>query len=105
MAIQEFRSGLEASASGGEGFGIQAFKPQRGPLKISANLKIPNLAKVLQRMGEHAEDFVQPVSGQEEQNQWRAWDASEIKAAEEAGRVANPVHEIVCLLPVSIFGS
>ena len=88
MRLQGFRSGLEGSAEGGEGYGIQPFKPQRGPLQISSNLKIPNLAKVLQRMGEHAEDFVQTIPQQEKQNEWQPWSREEMEIASDTGEAA-----------------
>ena len=85
LGLQGFRSGLQGSAEGGEGFAIQPFKPQRGPLKISSNLKIPNLAKVMQRMGEHADDFIQGVAQSKQQNEWKAWSREEMNAANDAG--------------------
>ena len=87
---QGFTSGFEASAGGGEGYGIQTFKPQRGPLKISANLKIANLAKVLQRMGERADDFVQPAEQQDPKRVLRNWTPEELEAAELAGSPIKP---------------
>lgn len=70
---------------GGKGFGIQTFKPQRGPLTISANLKIPNLAKVLQRNREHAEDYVDVILNEEPQKGLRHWSVDEMQAAEAEG--------------------
>ena len=76
--IQGFTCGLEGSAAGGEGFGIEKFKPQRGPLQISTNLKIPNVAKVLLRDGENAEGYVTRESRRKSKTQWKPWKGEEI---------------------------
>ncbi len=89
--MQGYRSGLEASAEDGEGYGIEKFKPQRGPLQISKNLKIPNLARVIQRMGENARDFVLPVASPTDQERpLRLWTADESQTAEAIGFLDPP---------------
>ena len=83
------RTGLEESAVGGEGKGIEPFRPQRGPLQISNNLRIPNLAKVLQGVGESAADFVAFIRGSRQgKTAWRRWTAEERTAAEDAGELS-----------------
>ena len=85
--LQGFTSGFENSALGGEGFGIETFKPQRGLLQISSNLRIPNIAKVLRQERESADDFIVPVPPSKNSVEWRPWSQDEIEAAENAGRL------------------
>ena len=40
-------TGLEASAEGGEGPGVEPFTPYRGPLPLTATMRVENLAAVL----------------------------------------------------------
>ena len=84
-----FTTGLEGSAEGGEGPGIEAFRPQRGPLQISSNLRIPNLAKLMRGVGENAEDFVVPIAPAERGTQWRLWTREEMGEAENAGMLSH----------------
>lgn len=83
--LQAFSSGLENSALGGEGFGIERFNPQRGPLQISSNLRIPNIAKVLQRDSQHSEDYIASVPPRGGLTSWRRWSPQEMIDAENAG--------------------
>ena len=81
MILQEFSTGLEGSALGGEGFGIEKFKPQRGPLQISTNLKIPNVAKVLLRDGEYSEGYVLQEASESETAVIQHWNHKVIDQA------------------------
>lgn len=83
--FQEYTSGLEGSAVGGEGFGIEKFKPQRGPLQISKNLKIPNIAKVLLREGENSDGYVVYEEADPGSPQWQAWPTDVIEKANMEG--------------------
>ncbi|CAL8464277.1 g3812 [Coccomyxa elongata] len=79
-----YRTGLEGSAVGGEGPGIEPFRPNRGPLKLSTNLIIENLAKVLEVAPETIDtvaDTAVVEEGATTGNQWRPWTAEEAQAA------------------------
>ena len=77
----------------GEGPGIEPFRPNRGPLKLSANMVIENLARVLDISPDTVAsiaDFEQPPQGGEAaaaapEPGWRMWSEDEAQAA--AGRV------------------
>ncbi|CAL5220498.1 g2527 [Coccomyxa viridis] len=79
-----YSSGLEDSAVGGRGLGMEPFKPNRGPLKLSENMIIENLAKVLDIATETV-DSIADVSNNEEHaelpNDWRTWSADETQEA------------------------
>ena len=66
------------------GLGMEPFKPNRGPLKLSENMIIENLARVLD-MSTQTVDSIADVSdvqrGAESPNEWRAWSAEEAQAA------------------------
>lgn len=64
----------------GEGPGIEPFRPNRGPLQLSKNLIIENLAKVLEVAPETVDTIadVAPVAeGATSGNAWRRWTADE----------------------------
>ena len=85
LVFQGFTCGLENSASGGEGFGVEKFKPQRGPLQVSKNLKIPNIAKVMLREGENSEGYVVYEAEQQAKPHWQAWGADVVDKANLEG--------------------
>jgi len=55
-------TGLEASAVGGVGPGIEPFVPYRGPLPITKTMRVDNMANVLEVENESVDD-VSPVGG------------------------------------------
>ncbi len=63
---------------------MEPFKPNRGPLKLSENMIIENLAKVLDIATETV-DSIADVSNNEEHaelpNDWRTWSADETQEA------------------------
>ena len=63
---------------------MEPFKPNRGPLKLSENMVIENLAKVLDIATETV-DSIADVSNYEETavppNDWRTWSADEAQEA------------------------
>ena len=69
---------------------MEPFKPNRGPLKLSENMIIENLAKVLDIATETV-DSIADVSSDEQHteppNEWRTWTADE---AQEAFGVLSP---------------
>ena len=72
---------------------MEPFRPNRGPLKLSANMVIENLARVLDINPETVASIAdfeeqQPGSGAAEPSQsgWRMWSEEEAQAA--AGRLA-----------------
>ena len=74
-------AGLEASAEGGRGLGIFPFRPQRGPLTISANLTVPNIARVLQTDRVSATDVVAPAEAMPAEVPSRHWSDEERELA------------------------
>ena len=74
---------LDVSAAG-RGLGMEPFKPNRGPLKLSENMIIDNLAKVLDIATETVDsiaDVSEDPAGADPPNDWRAWSAKETQAA------------------------
>ena len=73
----------------GRGLGMEPFKPNRGPLKLSENMIIDNLAKVLDISTETV-DSIADISDEqrnaESPNDWRVWSAEEAQAA-----IGNPL--------------
>ena len=63
---------------------MEPFKPNRGPLKLSENMIIENLAKVLD-MSTETVDSIADISEEqrdaESPNDWRVWSAEEAQAA------------------------
>lgn len=86
---QAYRSCLESSAQGGVGYGIDIFKPQRGPLQISSNLKIPNIARVLRKDQDKSSDYVTPVPRGQGGSDWRRWTVQEMNEAQLAGELKD----------------
>ena len=63
---------------------MEPFKPNRGPLKLSENMIIENLAKVLDIATETVDsiaDVSEDLAGADSPNDWRAWSAEETQAA------------------------
>lgn len=63
---------------------MEPFKPNRGPLKLSENMIIENLAKVLDIATETVDsiaDVTEDLAGADSPNDWRAWSAEETQAA------------------------
>ena len=68
----------------GEGPGIEPFRPNRGPLKLSTNLIIENLARVLEVAPETIDtvaDTAVVEEGSTTGDHWRPWTAEEAQAA------------------------
>ena len=68
----------------GRGLGMEPFKPNRGPLKLSENMIIENLAKVLDIATETVDsiaDVSEDLAGADSPNEWRAWSGEETQAA------------------------
>lgn len=64
----------------GEGPGIEPFRPNRGPLQLSKNLIIENLAKVLEVAPETIDTVADTAvvgEGAETGNVWRPWSDEE----------------------------
>ena len=55
-------TGLESSAEGGRGVGVEPFVPYRGPLALTKTMRVENLADVLELELESVDD-VSPVNG------------------------------------------
>ena len=70
--------------SAGRGLGMEPFKPNRGPLKLSENMIIENLAKVLDIATETVDsiaDVSDDMQHAEAPNDWRPWSADEAQEA------------------------
>ncbi|KAK9837254.1 hypothetical protein WJX81_002082 [Elliptochloris bilobata] len=83
-----FVSGLEASAPGGVGPGIERFRPRRGKLEISKNMVIENLACVLDLPPETLEAVAgtpaadAAADAAAARTAWRPWTVVEMEAGE-----------------------
>ena len=63
---------------------MEPFKPNRGPLKLSENMIIENLARVLDIATETVDsiaDVSDSQQGAESPNDWRRWSADEAQTA------------------------
>ena len=63
---------------------MEPFKPNRGPLKLSENMIIENLAKVLDIATETVDsiaDVSEDLAHADLPNDWRTWSAEETQAA------------------------
>ena len=78
---------------------MEPFKPNRGPLKLSENMIIENLAKVLDIATETV-DSIADVSHDEEHaeppNDWRIWSADEAQEAFGALALCVPTSFGIC---------
>lgn len=84
----------------GEGPGIEPFRPNRGPLKLSTNLIIENLAKVLEVAPETIDTVADTAvvdEGATTGNHWRPWTAEEAQAA-IGGWPYNPYNHLPGIL-------
>lgn len=73
----------------GKGPGIEAFQPNRGPLKLSQNMIIENLAKVLDIAPETVDTIADADAGADAAdsgNRWRPWTVEE--AAKAVGEMS-----------------
>ena len=79
---------------------MEPFKPNRGPLKLSENMIIENLAKVLDIATETVDsiaDVSKDLADADSPNDWRAWSAEETQAAIGAQRCLHKSAASHCL--------
>ena len=99
LAFESCLSHLAVLAAG-RGLGVEPFKPNRGPLKLSENMIIENLAKVLDIATETVDsiaDVSEDPAGADSPNEWRAWSAEEAQAAIGAQQYLHGAAACHCL--------
>ncbi|KAF6254495.1 hypothetical protein COO60DRAFT_1703286 [Scenedesmus sp. NREL 46B-D3] len=98
-------SGLEASAEGGEGLGIDSFKPQRTSVQLSPGMLLPAEAAerlAAARAARQAERVLPPPAGWERRTQFRLWSQDEVSTA-DAQLPANPVADTFARLMTGLY--
>ena len=82
-------------ARAGEGLGVEPFRPNRGPLKLSPNMIIENLAKVLDISADTVDsiaDFEDAAAAGEPEQAAAAGAGLRVWTVEEAAAAAGSQH-------------
>uniref|UniRef100_A0A383WD58 Uncharacterized protein n=1 Tax=Tetradesmus obliquus TaxID=3088 RepID=A0A383WD58_TETOB len=104
-ADSAYVSGLEGSAEGGEGLGIDSFKPQRTSVQLSPGMLLPAEAAerlAAARAARQAERVLPPPAGWERRTQFRLWSQDEVSTA-DARLPANPVADTFAQLMTGLY--